>query len=81
MTTDDGDGSRGVEPQGTDVGRREELRVGMRVKLELRTQGDVTALDLLGRADIEYLERLAAIQSLGQLLWWHLGQGSVRHRG
>src|SRR4029077_8785446 len=64
VTADDRDRACRVEPKCADVRHREELRVRLGVKIELGPQRDTTAVDLVGGANVEHLQRLAAIEPL-----------------
>ena len=64
MAADDGDGTPRVELQIGSVGQRENLGIRQGVKLELGTERDPISRDSVGRAHVEHLQRLAAVQSL-----------------
>ena len=51
----------------------------MSVEIELRAEGNVTPLHLLGRAHVEHLEPLPAVEPLGELLWSDLRKRLTRH--
>ena len=74
VTADDRDRSRRVKPKRSDVRHREQFRVRLRVKIELGPQRDMSAVDLVGGANVEHLERLPAIEPLGELLRRQLRQ-------
>jgi len=65
MAADDGDGTPRIELEIASVGQRENLGIRQRVKLELGTERDPVSCDSVGSADVEHLQRLAAVQSLG----------------
>jgi hypothetical protein len=79
MAADDRDWARGIEVQIPDVRKFEDLRIGERVKLELRPKRDPTTGDLLGCPYVQHLQWFAAIEPLGQLLRWNLWWLGVGH--
>ena len=79
MTADHGDRPGRVEIERGDVGEREELGVGMGMKLELRPQRDVAAFHFFRRADVEDLQWLPAVEPLREFLRGNLWQRGVRH--
>ena len=81
MTANDGDRPGAIEMEVADIRRGKKPRVRVRMEVELSPEFDAATFDLVGRTNIQYLERLAAIQALGKLLRRNLGQGRIRHRG
>ena len=79
MPADHGDRTGGVEVQGGEVGKGEDLGIRVRVEIELGADRDMALFNFLGRAHIEHLQRLAAIEPLGELLRGNLWQRRVRH--
>ena len=68
VTTNHCDRACGVELQGRDVRRGEDLGIRMCMENELRTECHAATLDLVGCAHIEHLQRFPAVESLGELL-------------
>ena len=81
MTANDGDRPGAIEMEVADIRRGKKPRVRVRMEVELSPEFDAATFDLVGCTNIQYLERLAAIQALGKLLRRNLGQGRIRHRG
>ena len=51
----------------------------MGMEIELRAEGNVATLHPLGRAHVEHLQRLTAVEPLGELLWSDLRKRVSRH--
>jgi hypothetical protein len=79
MAADHGHRARGVQTDGVEGGEGQELGIGDGRETERRAECDAAALHLVRSADVEYLERLAGVQTLGQFVGLEKRDAGIPH--